>query len=501
MAAARLLLGEPVEAITSARLAVEEMPTLVRGLSEQQGAASRQARAGPFDIGARAAIEIGNADALAYFLESGRAGALLESLGGRETLRSVVLPEPLLAAEHVARCAESRALAAYRIALDAGALSEIRAKRSQYLAARDAVRQAIERIQREAKAAADLVYPTAAPLAQIQGGLEDAEALVLFGFPGERGVALVVTAEEARSVRLPRAEVIDALAQALGADSPGDDTTEATRRLEGTVVSPLALPATARRVFVSPDGPLSLVPFSLLLPGREVVYIPSATTRRLLLTERERTGEGILALGDPDYETDGAGANRLARTAAGIGFPPLPGTREEAIEVGDVVLLGAEASEAGLRFALSRRPRWRAVHLACHGVVDPRHPLLSALALTPVGGDDGFLTALEVFGLRVPSDLTVLSACRTGKGKQFRAEGLVGFVRAFLYAGTPRVIVSLWNGDDRSSHALMTEFHRLWKGGLSTAGALRVAQEKVRAVPEWSHPYYWAGWSLWGLGD
>ncbi len=104
---------------------------------------------------------------------------------------------------------------------------------------------------------------------------------------------------------------------------------------------------------------------------------------RLLAADREKTGDGVLALGDPDYETDGGGSHKLARMNSGVAFVPLPGTREEAKAVGDVVLLGSEATAAGLRFAVSRRPRWRAVHLACHGLVDPARPMLSSLALTP----------------------------------------------------------------------------------------------------------------------
>ncbi len=86
------------------------------------------------------------------------------------------------------------------------------------------------------------------------------------------------------------------------------------------------------------------------------------------------------------------------------------------------VLLGAEASEAGFREAVAKRPRWRAVHFACHGLVDPERPTLSSLAPTASGDDDGFLTALDVFRMKIPADLVVLSACETGKGKIVKGE-------------------------------------------------------------------------------
>ncbi len=179
----------------------------------------------------------------------------------------------------------------------------------------------------------------------------------------------------------------------------------------------------------------------------------------------------------------------------------LPATAEEARDVGTTVLLGGEASVAGLRAALPKNPRWRAVHFACHGVIDPDRPLLSALALTPSSGDDGLLCAVDVFRMRIPADLAVLSACETGKGRVYRAEGIVGLTRAFMFAGAPRVLVSLWKVDDAATRALMKEFYARWNGGASPARALREAQASVASQAAWRHPRYWAAWSLWGLPD
>ena len=103
-------------------------------------------------------------------------------------------------------------------------------------------------------------------------------------------------------------------------------------------------------------------------------------------------------------------------------------------------------------------PRWRAVHLACHGRADAQRPLLSGLILA--GGEE--LTTLDLFRLRIPADLVVLSACRTAVGKQHRAEGIFGLTRAFMLAGSPRVISSLWSVDDRATKALMVKFYELW---------------------------------------
>lgn len=64
---------------------------------------------------------------------------------------------------------------------------------------------------------------------------------------------------------------------------------------------------------------------------------------------------------------------------------------------------------------------------------------------------DGFLRAHEVFNLRLAADVVVLSACQTGLGKEIRGEGLVGLTRGFMYAGAPRVVISLWNINDAAT--------------------------------------------------
>ncbi|HVG92979.1 MAG TPA: CHAT domain-containing protein [Planctomycetota bacterium] len=212
----------------------------------------------------------------------------------------------------------------------------------------------------------------------------------------------------------------------------------------------------------------------------------------MLALLRARTGphgDGVLALGDPAY----------GAPAGGLPLARLPSSGVEARAVGDVVLLGKEATEGGLRTALLGRPRWRAVHLACHGLLDADRPLLSSLALAPGGGDDGLLVGHEILRMTVPADLVVLSGCDTGLGKTFRGEGVLGLSRAFLLAGAPRVLVSLWKVDDEATRAFMETFYASWKSGRPLPDALREARERVRSDPRWSHPRHWASFVLWGL--
>jgi CHAT domain-containing protein len=253
-------------------------------------------------------------------------------------------------------------------------------------------------------------------------------------------------------------------------------------------------------------GRLGYVPFCLLFPGREVVSTPSGTTLRLLKEARAEPGLGVLAFGDPDYRTRVDGTALRVRGGTMTRLTRLPATRMEVEAIADVGITGKAATETGLPAAIRKRKRWRAVHFACHGLVDPERPMLSALALTADEENDGFLTALEIFRTKVPADLVVLSACESGRGRIYKTEGVVGLARAFMFAGSRRVLCSLWKVDDEATRALMVKFYELWNPkdggkGLGAAAALKKAQEHVRGHEKWKHPHYWAAWVLWGLPE
>jgi len=146
--------------------------------------------------------------------------------------------------------------------------------------------------------------------------------------------------------------------------------------------------------------------------------------------------------------------------------------------------------------------RFNYLHFATHGLIDEESPGLSSLVLTSEksSGEDGFLQAAEIFDLKLNADLVVLSACQTGLGKLIRGEGMVGLTRAFMYAGTPSVVVSLWSVSDISTADLMGEFYKnLIKNKLSKTDALRKAQLSLMTDEKYAHPFYWAPFIL--VGD
>jgi len=147
--------------------------------------------------------------------------------------------------------------------------------------------------------------------------------------------------------------------------------------------------------------------------------------------------------------------------------------------------------------------RYRIVHFATHGLLNSEHPELSGVVLSLVDErgqpQDGFLRLHEIFNLRLPAELVVLSACQTGLGKEVKGEGLVGLTRGFMYAGAARVVASLWQVDDVATAELMKRFYRrMLKDGMRPAAALRAAQVEMWKRPQWQSPFYWGGFVLQG---
>ena len=134
------------------------------------------------------------------------------------------------------------------------------------------------------------------------------------------------------------------------------------------------------------------------------------------------------------------------------------------------------------------------IHFSCHGYFDDRDPLSSGVTLY-----DGVLTAREIFDMRLNTELVTLSACQTGLNQRSPGDELIGLTRAFIYAGAPSVIVSLWSVDAHSTQELMLEFYTLLKKGTDKATALQEAQKRIMEKEGYSNPYYWAPFVL--VGD
>lgn len=283
-----------------------------------------------------------------------------------------------------------------------------------------------------------------------------------------------------------------------------------------------------------------------LIVDHEIVNLPSASTLAVLRQEtaaRKPAAKTLAVLADPVFEPTDERVKTMSLPATGqsaerkepanspattvaaerslkhlkekstqqTGEPHisrLPFTRQEAESI--LAFVPESERKQALDFAASRATatendlnQYRYVHFATHGYLDSERPEFSALVLSLVNeqgvAQSGFLYAHEVYNLKLPAEVVVLSACETGLGKEIRGEGLVGLTRGFMYAGAPRVVVSLWSVNDRATAELMARFYqKMLKEHLRPAEALRAAQVEMFNTKQWSQPYYWAAFALQG---
>jgi CHAT domain-containing protein len=251
-----------------------------------------------------------------------------------------------------------------------------------------------------------------------------------------------------------------------------------------------------RRLYIVPHGPLHYIPFQALLApdgdtllraeGPELIYAPSATRLwRYRRAEPSRSPETCLAIG---YNGEGAAQLHLAEAEA---------ERIAQLTKGRA-LVGAAPKKASL---YQQAAHYRLLHLACHGEFDADTPLASFLRLGPAET----LTALEVMeSLHLQCNLVTLSACESGLSRVRRGDELIGFMRAFSYAGAPALVATLWRVNDRPTRLLMEHFYQEIEAGIGFAEALKRAQLHVKHSSDltgrqlFADPYYWAGFILIG---
>ncbi len=270
------------------------------------------------------------------------------------------------------------------------------------------------------------------------------------------------------------------------------------------------------KLVIIPDGVLNYLPFEVLLTENKesvkgtsnenipflvkkypISYGQSISVLRTLISKtpgKKSSGkfsDNLLAFGDPLYEDTSFNLQ--------VKYPRLEFSGREIENIASffkrgspVIYLRNNSTEENLK-RNNELSRFNYIHFATHGLIDEYNPDLSSLILTSGknSGEDGFLQAAEIFNMKLNADLVVLSACQTGLGKLVRGEGMVGLTRAFMYAGTPSVVVSLWSVSDMSTAALMGEFYRnLIKNKLSKADALRKAKLTIMSDPKYAHPFY-----------
>lgn len=318
------------------------------------------------------------------------------------------------------------------------------------------------------------------------------------------------------------------------------DVKQIARALDDRVMRPIRkLLGPAKRLLLSPDGPLNLIPFAALVDengkylienysltyltsGRDLLRLQAQTESRIApvvianplfdLTAASRPRLVGGQVNQPSNKTD---ANRRSTGFTLKSYNPLPGTAAEAAALakllpqGTQILLQERATEAALKqinhpvilhiathgFFLSNQPQDSpSGSKLLRGMFDTpntsalpaqwENPLLrSGLVLAGVkqaqsgAGEDGVLTALETAGLDLwGTKLVVLSACETGLGDVRTGAGVYGLRRALVLAGSQTQVISLWRVSDAGTRDLMTAYYTRLHAGEGRTEALRQVQ-------------------------
>lgn len=336
------------------------------------------------------------------------------------------------------------------------------------------------------------------------------------------GALRLTASDEPELVDIGPAAPIDAAVVKLrrALQSPEGDFAAPARALRDALAAALSIPPGTKQLLVAADGALNLVPFEVL-PGERTRFLVEETAVGYLTSGRDLLGESgskpgngrVRALADP--------------VMANPKWSELPGTREEAEDIGDLfprseVLLGEAATRKALIASAEAQPQ--VLHVATHGFFLPRgktrvddaatlavrglelepaprpsqppaDPLSRAgLILSPTKqGDNGVVSALELAAIDLrQTQLVVLSACETGLGDVEPGQGVYGLRRALALAGAEQQVVSLWKVDDDATQELMSAFYGRIAGGDPPQRALRNAKLALLQKSKTSHPYYWA---------
>jgi CHAT domain-containing protein len=298
------------------------------------------------------------------------------------------------------------------------------------------------------------------------------------------------TSVTVRNVFLPRAQVtakVAALQKSLSdRNTPFDQ--DVARELFLYLIAPVLPQIRSERLVIVPHEDLNYVPFQVFqnpADGQfvgerfDITYAPSVSVQLALKRSSPLRGARLVAFADPSIVAAGGEVGRIATL--------FPGRSRIA---GDALPRESEVKAAVRDYDV--------VHLAVHGKFDSAEPMLSYLALGAGNGDDGKLTAAEMFGLPLDtSRLVVLSACETGRTEATHGNEVMGLARALIYAGAANLVLSYWQIDSEATALWMQTFY---ESALSRPlpGAARLALVRVKNTPAFAHPYYWAAFAMIG---
>lgn len=400
------------------------------------------------------------------------------------------------------------------------------------------------KIRQNSPTYANLKYPQALSLAEIQELLDEDTLLLEYALGKERSYLFLVGKNSFQVHQIPADAQIDSAIEAYLEllKSPSQTDLNAGKKLSDMLLSPIADQLDKQRLIIVGNGKLQLLPFAALpiynsggattgelplLINHEIISLPSFTSiavQREEWQKRPPAPKTLAVLADPVFDANDSRIDPSIKGKIASNNQQLadiiPVDNRGCSSIRRLLYSGEEANNilaqvtdgktfSALGFDATRAQAispnlqdYNIVHLATHGCIED-NLLLSSLAFSRYdesgNSQDSFLRLQDIFNLRLNAELVVLSACETGTGDNVTGEGIVGLTRGFMYAGARRVVVSLWAVNDAATANLMDNFYqKMLQENLSPAAALRAAQLEMWQEGNWRSPYYWAAFTIQG---
>lgn len=397
------------------------------------------------------------------------------------------------------------------------------------------------KIRRENPKFADLSEGKTISASEIQKLLIDETVLLEYKLGNKRSFLWLVTKDSIEISILPSRKKIEEIAKSFynsvvaNNKNEREKTSEISKTLSKILLEPVAAKLAKKRLAIVADGVLQYLPFSALQYSdekylanqNEIIVLPSASVLGQIRENPNRSqkyDETIAIFADPVFDAEDS---RIAKNSErnpnyenkaiervlrdfrfGETLPRLLASRQEAKNIASLI----DKKEANVRTDFEANvenienlqlKNYRILHFATHGLLNSSRPELSGLIFSLYdkygNKQNGFLSLNDIYNLNFASDLVVLSACQTALGKDVRGEGLIGMSRGFLYAGSNRIIASLWKVDDAATSEFMKRFYtnHLQKG-LQASKALQQTKIEMKNIKRYESQYYWAAFTLMG---
>ena len=361
--------------------------------------------------------------------------------------------------------------------------------------------------------------------------LEPGQALINYIVSDEEAFALVLNQNEIKFHSLGSSDSLSVQIKSLRSSTVTDNSrqySELAYNLYSQLVEPVLADLDSKSLIIVPDQSLHYLPFEMLLTETpvssnydnfqylirdyQISYVPSGTVLQMLTEHKISDPKNLFAVA-PFNESTLSVEDEVAASRYITDLSPLPLTRYETDEIAKIfdeagslrefifpeeikILLGDEATRSTIQNTSFQDYGY--IHFATHAFVNEEDPALSGIAFWGDEDGDGVMYVNDIYNMNLNADLVVLGACETGLGTVYKGEGMIGFTRAFTYAGASNLMVSMWKVNDQPTANLMIQFYRNVKDGHSYSESLQMAKLELINQPEFAAPRHWAAFILQG---